>query len=98
MLIQPLKSAFAQVVAISKRRQRIEEMVKTLEIAPGRVYPLKCDIAKEEDVAESFKWVNDNIGPLNVLINNAGLIKSSTLTGTYCTYTIKIKLNVCFFI
>ncbi|KAL3271511.1 hypothetical protein HHI36_021991 [Cryptolaemus montrouzieri] len=51
-----------------------------MEEAPGKLYGIKCDITKEEDIIKSFKWITDNMGPVHILINNAGLIRPTNLT------------------
>lgn len=47
----------------------------------GTLYALKADVSKEEDIVAAFKWVKNNLGGVDVLINNAGIIGKSTLHG-----------------
>ncbi|XP_044763507.1 farnesol dehydrogenase-like [Coccinella septempunctata] len=70
------------VAGLARRIDRIEELSRTLsmEEAPGKLYGLKCDITKEEDILKSFKWITENVGPVHILVNNAGLIKPTSLT------------------
>jgi len=60
-----------------------QELSKSLKSAKGKLYALKCDIAKESDVQAAFKWVKDNLGGVDILINNAGVAKNSKLTSTH---------------
>ncbi|KAJ8943909.1 hypothetical protein NQ318_019517 [Aromia moschata] len=41
--------------------------------------PLETDVSKEEDILNAFKWVKDNLGPVHILINNAGILKKGSL-------------------
>jgi NADP+-dependent farnesol dehydrogenase len=56
-------------------------MAKSLKPAPGKLHPLKCDVSKESEIKEAFKWVKSNLGGVDVLVNNAGVCSYSTLTG-----------------
>jgi NADP+-dependent farnesol dehydrogenase len=59
----------------------LQELVKSLKSAPGKLYPLKCDVSKESDVKEAFKWVKSNLGGISILVNNAGVCDFNTLIG-----------------
>lgn len=36
-------------------------------------------MSKEEDIIKSFKWIDDNLGHVHVLVNNAGVAKETFL-------------------
>lgn len=52
--------------------EKVEELSKTLK-GPGKLHPFKCDVTKEEDVLKAFQWVGENLGPISILVNNAGV-------------------------
>lgn len=59
------------------------------------MYPLKCDVRREDDIIKSFKWINENIGPICILVNNAGIMKSANLTeGNTDDWRIVFDVNV----
>ena len=57
-----------------------QELSKSLESATGKLYGVKCDISKQSDVLAAFKWVKDNLGGVDILINNAAVGTDTSLT------------------
>lgn len=51
----------------------MQEIADNLKNASGQLYAVKCDMTKEEDILNAFKWTVENLGPVHVLVNNAGL-------------------------
>ncbi|KAF4531859.1 hypothetical protein B566_EDAN000887 [Ephemera danica] len=47
----------------------------------GEVHAVQCDVTKEEDVLRVIQWTRDNLGGVDVLVNNAGIGYRSPLTG-----------------
>lgn len=39
----------------------------------GKFHAYGCDISKEDEVVQAFQWIKENLGPVQVLINNAGI-------------------------
>lgn len=60
-------------------------MSRNLQTAPGKLYAVQCDVTKEPDVKEAFKWVKSNLGGADILINNAGGDSYNTLIGKSCS-------------
>jgi NADP+-dependent farnesol dehydrogenase len=59
---------------------------KSLKSEKGKLYALKCDVSKESEITEAFKWIKTNLGGVDILINNAGVAAFNTLTGTVRDY------------
>ncbi|KAJ8943899.1 hypothetical protein NQ318_019507 [Aromia moschata] len=34
---------------------------------------LNVDVSKEDDIVRAFAWIKDNLGPVHILVNNAGI-------------------------
>ena len=58
-----------------------QELKKSLTSAPGKLYPRKCDVTKEEEVKATFKWIKAELKGIDILINNAGVALQNDLIG-----------------
>ncbi|KAJ3651604.1 hypothetical protein Zmor_017637 [Zophobas morio] len=67
------------VVGTARRSEQIEEHAKQLSGKKGKLCAFKADFTKEEDILKVFEWTSKNLGPIHVLINNAGRSLNSTL-------------------
>ncbi|XP_072382677.1 farnesol dehydrogenase-like [Diabrotica undecimpunctata] len=67
------------VVGIARRIEKIEDLSRTLTDQPGKLFALRCDVAKEDDILRSFRWIADNVGHIHILVNNAGLTRPTNL-------------------
>lgn len=68
-----------QVVGFARRREKIDDLAKKLEGEKGKLYSCNVDMTIEEDIQKGFKWISDNIGPVSILINNAGCTANTNL-------------------
>jgi len=59
-------------VAITAARNRAELEAVAREAPPGQVYPVISDASRESDCAALVSEVQQQLGPVNVLVNNAG--------------------------
>lgn len=46
------------------------------EVGSAKIFSVVCDVTKDESAEAAFRWVDDNFGGVDVLINNAGMIKT----------------------
>ncbi|KAK4874251.1 hypothetical protein RN001_013611 [Aquatica leii] len=68
-----------KVVGLARRKEKVEEIAKSLEGKSGKLYPYAGDVTKEEDILNCFKWTKENVGPISILINNAGIKRNTNL-------------------
>lgn len=64
---------------------------------PGKLYPLKCDVTKEEDILRAFRWISENIGVVHILINNAGVTRPTNLIGERNNTNMSFSIKICFY-
>lgn len=61
----------------------IQDLEKIVDAdATGRIIAKKCDITNESEVRAVFDWVKADFGRLDVLVNNAGIMRAAFLLGT----------------
>lgn len=60
---------------MARRDDRLKALGDTLIGEKGEFYGFQTDMTKEEDIIRAFAWTNQNVGPVHVLINNAGVFR-----------------------
>ena len=64
----------ANVVAVARRKQRLEELEKSLKKASGKILAFVGDVSKKEDNEAMIDFAVKKFGRLDVLVNNAGIM------------------------
>ncbi|XP_046988873.1 dehydrogenase/reductase SDR family member 11-like [Schistocerca americana] len=82
-----------KVVGLDKRIDMIK--AQELKDAPGTLYPLQGDVSSEESILCAFKWIKENLGGVDVLINSAGVCgESLPTTGQTAEWKRILDVNV----
>lgn len=68
-LAEALVEAGNQVIICGRREGKLEEARKRVPTLITKV----CDLSKREEREKLFKWIEQNHGGVNVLVNNAGI-------------------------
>ncbi|XP_076268039.1 farnesol dehydrogenase-like [Rhynchophorus ferrugineus] len=69
------------VAGIARRVHYVEEHAETLKNERGKLHAFKCDLTKDQEILATFKKITDTLGPIHILINNAGLALQTELIG-----------------
>lgn len=74
-LARALADAGATVVlnGINEERLKAAEAAMAADFAPGKVHTIAFDVTKDTEAARGISWVEENVGPLQILVNNAGI-------------------------
>lgn len=64
----------ANVIAVARRKERLEALAESLKDAPGKIIPFSGDVSKLEDNEAMIDLAVKEFGKLDVLINNAGVM------------------------
>lgn len=69
------------VVGLARRLVKMKSKVLPTIAADKQhnFHCFKCDVGDEQSVKEAFEWVERQFGGVDVLINNAGVAKSTTM-------------------
>lgn len=66
---------------MARRVEMVEDLSTQLSNDSAKLYPLKCDVSVEEEVLQCFEWIEENLGGISIMINNAGVLYATTLSG-----------------
>ncbi|XP_025197264.1 farnesol dehydrogenase-like [Melanaphis sacchari] len=88
------------VVGFARREDKLQELKNNLKGKLGKFFYVKVDLCSEENILEAFNWIKITLKSIDVLINNAGVLKQSDLLGNTNDWkqmfdTNVIGLNIC---
>jgi len=63
---------YAVCVNYNKEKDKADEVVKSIEQHGGKAISIKADVTSESEILQMFTAVDDMLGPITALVNNAG--------------------------
>jgi NAD(P)-dependent dehydrogenase (short-subunit alcohol dehydrogenase family) len=75
-LAMALAGAGAHVVVTARRKERLDALVAEIEAGGGRALAQACDVGDEDQVDALAEAACAAFGPVDVLVNNAGITQS----------------------
>ncbi|XP_030386741.1 farnesol dehydrogenase [Scaptodrosophila lebanonensis] len=73
-------AAGLQVVGLARRTERLEQLRQSLPAEQqARFHYRTCDVSAESQVSSAFQWIEQQLGGVDVLVNNAGTIRTGHL-------------------
>ncbi|XP_049855645.1 dehydrogenase/reductase SDR family member 11-like [Schistocerca gregaria] len=63
------------VVGLARRPDKVKAL--ELKEAPGKLHAIQTDISSEDSILSAFKWIEDNLGGVDVLVNNAAVFPAA---------------------
>ena len=73
----------ADVVAVARRKERLEALAEELKDAPGKVVIYAGDVSKKEVNEGMIDECIRQFGKLDILVNNAGVMDNMATAGTF---------------
>ena len=70
-----LGEAGAQIIINGREKERINNALKELKSAGIKAFGYVCDVTKEEQVISCIKQIEEEHGNIDILVNNAAIIK-----------------------
>ncbi|MGZ5310360.1 MAG: SDR family NAD(P)-dependent oxidoreductase [Solirubrobacterales bacterium] len=71
----------AAVALIARRHDRLVELADRIEKEGGKALPLELDVSDHGKVEAAFSEIKGELGGLNILVNNAGVMLLGTVEG-----------------
>ncbi|MBC8247487.1 MAG: SDR family NAD(P)-dependent oxidoreductase [Deltaproteobacteria bacterium] len=65
---------------LPSKDDRAEQIVEAITSAGGKAITVRAGVSVESDVVRLFSTCDDQLGPVTVLVNNAGIIGDKTST------------------
>jgi NAD(P)-dependent dehydrogenase (short-subunit alcohol dehydrogenase family) len=78
-LAELLAAAGARVALAARRIDRLGETARDIEAAGGECLSIACDVSRADNVAAAVASAETGLGPLSILVNNAGVVVSKPL-------------------
>lgn len=72
----------AEVCIFDINDEESSKVVEAINKSGGRAYSIHCDVGDSKQVDAAFKKAMDFIGELNILVNNTGVIRQSSVLET----------------
>ncbi len=76
------QDGFAVVVNYAASATEANALVQQIEAAGGKAIAIKADVANAAEVRQMFETIEQSLGRLDVLVNNAGVMTVQPLTQT----------------
>jgi NAD(P)-dependent dehydrogenase (short-subunit alcohol dehydrogenase family) len=74
-----LAAAGAKVALAARRTDRLDEAARDIVAAGGECLPIACDVTRADSVTSAVAAAETGLGPLSILVNNAGVVVSKPL-------------------
>jgi len=71
----------ARVVALDLNEKAAGETAETIRKGGGRADSFPLDVARREDCVATAKHIAEKVGPVSILVNNAGIARRNGMTG-----------------
>ncbi|XP_058466520.1 farnesol dehydrogenase-like [Malaya genurostris] len=80
VIAEELAKAGMITVGLARRVERVEALKGRLPTkVASRLHAMKCDVSNKEDIETAFQKIREQFSGIDVLINNAGVVRQTAL-------------------
>ena len=69
----------ANLAILDVNAQRLDETLESVKQKGGEAFAYTCDVADETSVQRCFESIEEHLGPISGLVNNAGILRDGML-------------------
>lgn len=89
-----LSAAGARVAIVGRHRPELDDAVGDIRQSGGHVVALQADLADGADVAQVFADLDEQLGPVDIVVNNAAVGGGSAADDTYADWEYLVRTNL----
>lgn len=78
-IVKELASHGVIVAGFARRKERVEQLAQENSNLKGKIHAVGCDVSKPESIKAAFEWVETELGGVDILINNAGIVRDTDI-------------------
>lgn len=93
-IAKSLAALGATVIVADMNFEKLQNVKKDIEAAGGRAYAFALNVAEQQCCQNFAKEVHDTIGDIDVLINNAGILRRSNFESVSAVKDLDDTINV----
>lgn len=72
------QKGYTVIINFAQNATAAEETLAQIRAIGGEAIAIQADISKEDEVMRMFEQIDEQFGPLNALVNNAGIVGTQT--------------------
>lgn len=73
-ILKQIAQCGVKVVGLDLKLEEVDKL--KFEQTSAKIYSFRCDVTEDESTDAAFKWIERNVGNVDILVNSAGIHKN----------------------